>query len=201
SEGSMTNILVIGKGGRAHALVWKLKQSPRAGRVFCAPGNAGTATDGATNVAIDPTETDKLFRFCAREQIDLIVIGPEDPLAAGLADFLRGKTGLGQEVFVTGGAGTFTLTFDGEGAEALPVNATITQVEVALNALSSIRDEGGSVSVLLKKRGHYHVIFGGTLAATDLPLLIAEGTGGVAVNVGLKRFKVFGPSKEAARIE
>ena len=85
------NILVIGKGGREHALVWKLRQSARAGKVFCAPGNAGTAGGGATNVPIDHFETDKLFRFCTKEHIGLVVIGPEDPLAAGLADFLRAK--------------------------------------------------------------------------------------------------------------
>ena len=85
------NILVIGKGGREHALIWKLKQSPRVGRIFCAPGNAGTASDGATSVAIDHTETDKLARFCIKEGIGLVIIGPEDPLAAGLADYLRGR--------------------------------------------------------------------------------------------------------------
>src|SRR5437773_1952806 len=85
------NVLVIGKGGREHALVWKVRQSPRVARVFCAPGNAGTAREGATNVAIDPDEADKLSRFCIKEQIGLVVIGPEDPLAAGLADQLRGK--------------------------------------------------------------------------------------------------------------
>lgn len=85
------NILVIGKGGREHALAWRLKQSARAERVLCAPGNAGTARDGITNVPIDPSETDKLQRFCIKEKIGLVVIGPEDPLAAGLADFLRGK--------------------------------------------------------------------------------------------------------------
>ena len=87
----MTNVLVIGKGGREHALVWRLKQSARAGKVFCAPGNAGTAAEGATNLAIDHTETDRLARFCAKEQIGLVVIGPEDPLAAGLADYLRAQ--------------------------------------------------------------------------------------------------------------
>jgi phosphoribosylamine--glycine ligase len=90
-EGARCNVLVIGKGGREHALAWRLKQSPRAGKVFCAPGNAGTAGDAITNVPIDHTETDKLQRFCAKEKIGLVVIGPEDPLAAGLADFLRGR--------------------------------------------------------------------------------------------------------------
>jgi phosphoribosylamine--glycine ligase len=85
------NVLVIGKGGREHALAWRLKQSPRAKQVFCAPGNAGTARDGITNVNIDHTETDKLQRFCLKEKIGLVVIGPEDPLCAGLADYLRGK--------------------------------------------------------------------------------------------------------------
>jgi phosphoribosylamine--glycine ligase len=87
----MMNILVIGKGGREHALVWKFRQSPRARQVFCAPGNAGSAGEGATNVAIEPTETDRLVRFCLKEQIGFVVIGPEDPLAAGLADTLRAK--------------------------------------------------------------------------------------------------------------
>jgi phosphoribosylamine--glycine ligase len=90
------NVLVIGKGGREHALAWRLKQSVRAEKVFCAPGNAGTARDGVTNVNIEHVETDKLQRFCAKEKIGLVVIGPEDPLAAGLADYLRGK---GYKVF------------------------------------------------------------------------------------------------------
>jgi phosphoribosylamine--glycine ligase len=85
------NVLVVGKGGREHALVWKLSRSPRAGKVFCAPGNAGTARDG-TNVPIslaDTNEYDKLARFCGKERVGLVVIGPEDPLAHGLSDYLR----------------------------------------------------------------------------------------------------------------
>src|SRR4051812_29051609 len=86
------NVLVVGKGGREHALVWKLKQSPRAGRVYCAPGNAGTARDG-TNVPFDGTDFERMARFCKKENVGLVVIGPEDPLALGLSDYLR-KNGL-----------------------------------------------------------------------------------------------------------
>jgi phosphoribosylamine--glycine ligase len=87
-DGERVNVLVAGKGGREHALVWKLAQSPRAGTIFCAPGNAGTAADG-TNVPIDPTEFDKLARFCKKEKVGLVVVGPEDPIALGLTDYLR----------------------------------------------------------------------------------------------------------------
>jgi phosphoribosylamine--glycine ligase len=85
-------ILVIGKGGREHALVWKLAQSPRAERVFCAPGNAGTAVDGV-NVALDPTDFDRLANFARKEEIGLTVVGPEEPLARGLVDHFQ-KLGL-----------------------------------------------------------------------------------------------------------
>ena len=78
-------VLVIGKGGREHALVWKLAQSPRAGTVYCAPGNAGTASDGV-NVPIEPTDFDKLIRFAVKEDIGLTVVGPEDPLTLGIVD-------------------------------------------------------------------------------------------------------------------
>src|SRR5262245_62132495 len=77
--------LVIGQGGREHALVWKLAQSPRVERVFCAPGNAGTARDG-TNVPLDLKDFDKLADFVRREGVGLTVVGPEAPLAAGIVD-------------------------------------------------------------------------------------------------------------------
>jgi phosphoribosylamine--glycine ligase len=85
-------VLVIGKGGREHALVWKLGQSPRVERVFCAPGNAGTAQDGV-NVAIEPNDFPALIRFAKKEAIGLTVVGPEDPLAAGIVDAFQ-KEGL-----------------------------------------------------------------------------------------------------------
>ena len=87
----MTNILVIGKGGREHALVWKLKQSPRAGQgVLRRATPAPRARARRTSPSTAPIRTGWLA-FCLKEQIGLVVIGPEDPLAAGLADYLRGK--------------------------------------------------------------------------------------------------------------
>src|SRR5438067_340359 len=86
------NVLVIGKGGREHALVWKLAQSPRAERVFCAPGNAGTAADGV-NVPVEANDIDRLLRFAKKENIGLTVVGPEEPLALGIVDAFQ-KAGL-----------------------------------------------------------------------------------------------------------
>src|SRR5438132_8341543 len=78
-------ILVVGSGGREHALAWKLKQSPDAERIFCTPGNAGTAEIGE-NVAISAGDLRALVRFAKENRVDLTVIGPDDPLAAGVVD-------------------------------------------------------------------------------------------------------------------
>jgi phosphoribosylamine--glycine ligase len=83
-------VLVIGKGGREHALVWKLAQSPRVERVFCAPGNAGTALDGV-NIPIDVNDFDYLIRFAKKENIGLTVVGPEDPLCNGIVDAFQAQ--------------------------------------------------------------------------------------------------------------
>jgi len=78
-------ILVVGSGGREHALVWKLRQSSGVDRIFCAPGNAGTEQLGE-NVAIKAGDLPALARFAKENQIELTVVGPDDPLAAGIAD-------------------------------------------------------------------------------------------------------------------
>jgi phosphoribosylamine--glycine ligase len=85
-------VLVIGKGGREHALVWKLAQSPRVQRVYCAPGNAGTALDG-TNVPIEQNDVPGLVRFAQKDKVGLTVVGPEEPLALGIVDEFQ-KAGL-----------------------------------------------------------------------------------------------------------
>lgn len=79
------NVLIVGNGGREHALAWKILQSPRVERVFVAPGNAGTATD-AENVDISPTDIPKLLQFAKQNNVQFTVIGPEAPLALGIVD-------------------------------------------------------------------------------------------------------------------
>lgn len=82
-------VLVIGSGGREHALVWKLKQSSAVDRIFAAPGNAGTE-ELADNVAIRATDIPALLRFAKENAIALTVVGPDDPLAAGIVDAFQG---------------------------------------------------------------------------------------------------------------
>lgn len=83
-------VLVVGGGGREHALAWKIAQSPRVSEVFVAPGNAGTAID-ATNVDIAATDIDALVAFAKEKEIGLTVVGPEIPLVAGLVDALEAE--------------------------------------------------------------------------------------------------------------
>jgi phosphoribosylamine---glycine ligase len=82
------NVLLIGSGGREHALAWKLAQSPKLGRLFAAPGNPGIA-EHAELVGIDPADHRGTMDFCIKNSIELVVIGPEAPLVDGLADNLR----------------------------------------------------------------------------------------------------------------
>ena len=78
-------VLVVGSGGREHAIAWKLKQSKNVDKIFIAPGNPGTAQLGS-NVAIDVNDISAMVNFAKDNKIQLAVIGPEDPLAAGMAD-------------------------------------------------------------------------------------------------------------------
>ena len=81
------NILIIGGGGREHALAWKAAQSPRVGMVFVAPGNGGTAQEpGVQNLDIAADDLDGLVAFASAQAIGLTIVGPEAPLVAGLVD-------------------------------------------------------------------------------------------------------------------
>ena len=81
-------ILLLGSGGREHALAWKMLQSPKCSTLFVAPGNAGTANI-AQNVSIAPTDFHSVKNFCLENQVNMVVVGPEDPLVAGIYDFFQ----------------------------------------------------------------------------------------------------------------
>ncbi|MFZ0150946.1 MAG: phosphoribosylamine--glycine ligase N-terminal domain-containing protein, partial [Xanthobacteraceae bacterium] len=82
------NILLLGSGGREHALAWKMADSPLTERLYCAPGNAGIAQQ-AQCVPLDLTDHAALVAFCRDRRIDLVVVGPEAPLCAGIVDDLE----------------------------------------------------------------------------------------------------------------
>ncbi|MDP2932732.1 MAG: ATP-grasp domain-containing protein [bacterium] len=84
----VSDVLIIGSGGREHALAWKLAQSVRIGKLYVAPGNGGTR-DIAENIAIEATDTKGLAQFAEKNSIGLAVIGPDDPLALGVVDVFQ----------------------------------------------------------------------------------------------------------------
>src|SRR5512137_244737 len=91
-------LLVIGSGGREHALVWKLAQSPRVDRIWCAPGNAGVLAERVTTsgrlvdcVPISSEDLPRLLQFALENKPDLTVVGPDNPLAMGIVDLFHAK--------------------------------------------------------------------------------------------------------------
>lgn len=94
------HVLVLGGGGREHALAWKLKQSLLLEKLYCAPGNAGTAAI-AQNIALKPTDFEAVAQACLQHHIHMVVVGPEDPLVNGIVDFFAERPDL-QHVAVIG---------------------------------------------------------------------------------------------------
>ena len=89
------NILLLGSGGREHALAWKLAQSSHCSALYIAPGNAGTTQCG-TNVDLSPLDFEGIGKFCVREDIGMVVVGPEEPLVRGIVDFFQADASLRQ---------------------------------------------------------------------------------------------------------
>ncbi|MGP7733759.1 phosphoribosylamine--glycine ligase [Oceanimonas smirnovii] len=143
------NVLVIGGGGREHALAWKAAQSPRVNKVFVAPGNAGTELEPAlTNVAISATDIPALLAFARQEQVELTIVGPEAPLVAGVVDAFEAE---GLAIFgPTAGAaqleGSKAFTKDFLARQQIPtaVYQNFTEVEPALEYL---REQGAPIVI------------------------------------------------------
>ena len=107
------NILLLGSGGRESALAWKMQQSHHCSQLFIAPGNAGTSTYG-TNVMLDILDFESIKQFCIENQIQLVVVGPEEPLVKGIYDYLRNVEQLNNMIIVAPSAAASQL----EGSKA-----------------------------------------------------------------------------------
>ncbi len=142
-------ILIIGNGGREHALAWKVLQSPLSPAVYVAPGNAGTATtNGITNVAIDATDIDGLTAFAKETGIDLTIVGPETPLVLGVVDRFQAE---GLTIFgPTQGAaqleGSKAFTKDFLARHHIPTAAYANFTEIK-PAVAYIREQGAPIVV------------------------------------------------------
>lgn len=111
----MLQILILGSGGREHALAWKIAQSTRCSRLFIAPGNAGTSLIGE-NADLSINDFDAVGQFVLKHRIDLVVVGPEEPLVRGIADYFQSKPELKHVLFV--GPGKVGATLEGSKAFA-----------------------------------------------------------------------------------
>jgi phosphoribosylamine---glycine ligase len=143
------HILVIGGGGREHALAWKLAQSPRVSRVSVAPGNAGTATEGVIqNVAIAATDLSALLAFAQETDVALTVVGPEAPLVAGLVDAFEAAGlacfGPRQAAAQLEGSKAFSKAFLERHGIPTAAYASFTEVEAAI---AYIRAQGAPIVV------------------------------------------------------
>ncbi|MFZ7174801.1 phosphoribosylamine--glycine ligase [[Pasteurella] aerogenes] len=143
------NILIIGNGGREHALAWKVAQSPLADRVFVAPGNAGTARESAVeNVAISATDVPALVKFAQEKQIGLTIAGPEAPLVVGVVDAFEqaGLTIFGPRQSAAQLEGSKAFTKDFLARHHIPTAEYRNFTEIA-PALAYVREKGAPIVI------------------------------------------------------
>ena len=143
-------VLIIGNGGREHALAWKAKHSPLVTQVFVAPGNAGTQLEpGIENVAIQATDIEGLLAFAKANQIGLTIVGPEAPLVKGVVDAFRAadQTIFGPTAAAAQLEGSKAFTKDFLARHAIPTAdyQNFTEVEPAL---AYLREKGAPIVAL-----------------------------------------------------
>lgn len=187
------NILLIGSGGREHALAWKITQSPLCDHLFIAPGNPGTARLG-TNVAMDPARHGDVIEFCFTHDVGLVVIGPEAPLVAGLADDLA------QAGIRTFGPSAAAARLEGSKGftkalcdEAGVPTAAYARFEALAPALAYVREKGAPIVVkadgLAAGKG---VVVAATLAEAEeaLTMMFDGGLGQAGASVVIEEMMV-----------
>ena len=214
-------ILVVGGGGREHALVWKIGQSPLAEKVFCAPGNPGTARL-AENVAIAADDVEELARWAVENRIDFVVVGPEAPLVLGLADRLaeagiavfgasaaaarlEGSKAFAKEVMAAAGIPTASYgSFDALGPALAHARAAGGRVVVKADGLAAgkgvvvcgeIAEAAAALRSILVDRVH-----GAAGARVVVEELLAGPEASVIALVDGERVRVLPPAQDHKRI-
>src|SRR5580698_4054502 len=141
------NILLLGSGGREHALAWKMAASPLTDRLYCAPGNAGIARD-AECIALDIDDHAAVIAFCKSHDVDFVVVGPEGPLCAGIVDDLEaaGIKAFGPSRSAARLEGSKGFTKDLCRANAIPT-ASYERFTAAAPAKAYVRQHGAPIVV------------------------------------------------------
>ncbi len=183
------NVLIVGGGGREHALAWKIAQSPKVTALFCAPGNPGTA-QVATNVNLQADDLDGLLQFALDQSIDLTVVGPEQPLVLGLADRFQEKR---LKVF-----GPSAKAAQLEGSKAFSKN--LMQKYGIPTAAYAAFDHADAARAYLKGKGP-QVVKADGLAAGKGVFVCADEAGAVDAVRRIMNDKIFGESGNRIIIE
>ena len=183
------NVLIVGGGGREHALAWKIAQSPKVTALFCAPGNPGTA-QVATNVNLQADDLDGLLQFALDQSIDLTVVGPEQPLVLGLADRFQEKR---LKIF-----GPSAKAAQLEGSKAFSKN--LMQKYGIPTAAYAAFDHADAARAYLKGKGP-QVVKADGLAAGKGVFVCADEAGAVDAVRRIMNDKIFGESGNRIIIE
>jgi phosphoribosylamine--glycine ligase len=184
------NVLLIGSGGREHAIAWKLAQSKDLRKLYVAPGNAGTAQCG-NNVAIGACEVDKLVDFATQNSVGLVVVGPEDPLAAGVVDACEAA---GIKAFGPSTAAA-KLEADKAFAKQLMRSCAISTAE------GRVFERFGDAKAYIASRDEAVVVKAAGLAAGKGVFVCDDPSDGILAAERIMCDKIFGPAGERIIVE
>src|SRR5689334_12048138 len=183
-------VLVIGGGGREHALVWKISQSPRVSKIFCAPGSAAIG-ELAQLVPIGVEQIEKLAEFAAKEKIGLTVVGPELPLTLGIADLFEAR---GLKIF---GPNKAAAQLEGSKAFAKEI---LQQNEIATAAFGTFTDSGAAKEYLAQQKAPYVIKADGLAGGKGVIICQSRAEAEGAIDEILVR-KAFGAAGDKLVIE
>lgn len=183
-------VLVIGSGGREHALVWKISQSPRVKKIYCAPGSAGIG-ELAECISFSPEQIEKLADFCAEEKVDLTVVGPELPLTLGISDLFEQR---GLRIF---GPNRAAAQLEGSKAFAKEI---LRENNIPTASFGTFTDAAAAKQYVVQNAPPYVVKADGLAAGKGVLICATREEASVAIDEILVR-KNFGQAGEKVVIE